>query len=321
MTTPDYTSLLDDDVRAFISNSRSFYPDRGQPPTLTERRSDFEAVCAGFAVPYPEGLKIYDTKIANGQRPIAVRWYLPTDSDSKLLDTTPIVVYFHGGGFVLGGLESHDSILADLAHSTGLTVMAVDYALAPEHRFPAACKDALKSVKSCLSKSAFQQIILAGDSAGAWLAAYVAQHLSQQKRQQLLGQLLVYPLLGGDVTKGTYVTHKDAPLLTTQDIIWFYQQFFGPETTTWPKGPLIETAFGELPPTVIFAAEYDPLHDDGLAYARAITSAGGKAVCRSEKGLVHGYLRGRHTVKRIKESFTQMIAALQHLANQSWPYS
>ena len=321
MTAPDYTSLLDDDVRAFISNSRSFYPDRGQPPTLTERRSDFEAVCAGFAVPHPEGLKIYDTKIANGQRPIAVRWYLPTDSDSKLLDTTPIVVYFHGGGFVLGGLESHDSIVADLAHSTGLTVMAVDYALAPEHRFPAACEDALKSVQSCLNKGTVRQIILAGDSAGAWLADYVARHLSQQRELQLLGQLMVYPLLGGDMTKGSYVIHKDAPLLTTQDIIWFYQQFFGPDTATWPIGPLMETTFSELPPTIIFAAEYDPLHDDGLAYARAITAAGGKAVCISEHGLVHGYLRGRHSVNRIKDSFTQMIAALRHLAKQSWPYS
>ena len=123
------------------------------------------------------------------------------------------------------------------------------------------------------------------------------------------------------MTKGSYVIHKDAPLLTTQDIIWFYQQFFGPDKTTWPIGPLMETAFSELPPTVIFAAEYDPLYDDGLAYARAITAAGGKAVCISEHGLVHGYLRGRHSVNRIKDSFTQMIAALRHLAKQSWPYS
>ena len=321
MNAPDYTYLLDDEVKAFISKTRSFYPDRGQPPNLAEKRADFEAVCAGFAVPYPEGLNIYDTKIANGHRPIAVRWYLPAGCSAKIAVVTPVIVYFHGGGFVLGGLESHDSIVADLAHGTGLTVMAVDYALAPEHRFPAACEDALKSVQSCLNKGSIRQIILAGDSAGAWLAAYVAKHLSQQKELQLLGQLLVYPLLGGDISKGSYVKYKDAPLLTRQDIIWFYQQFFGPDTATWPIGPLMETTFSELPPTIIFAAEYDPLHDDGLAYARAITSAGGKAVCISEEGLVHGYLRGRHSVNRIKESFTQMIAALRHLAKQNWPYS
>ena len=157
MTAPDYTSLLDDEVRTFISNTRSFYPDRGQPPTLAERRADFEAVFAGFAAPHPEGLNTYDTKIANGQRPIAVRWYLPTGSVAKIADITPVVIYFHGGGFVLGGLESHDSIVADLAHGTGLTVMAVDYALAPEHRFPAACEDALKSVQSCLNKAQFDR--------------------------------------------------------------------------------------------------------------------------------------------------------------------
>ena len=315
MTTPDYELLLDDETKAFITKTLSYYPDRGQPPTIAEMRADYDAMCAGFAAPIPDGLKITNTTIANGSHAIPVRWYHPKGHT----DDRPIVIYFHGGGFVVGGLDSHDSIVADLASEAGLAVMAVDYALAPEHPYPAAADDAMSAVKHIMNTTPNTRVMLAGDSAGAWLAASIAHALARPE-PRLLGQVLIYPTLGGDIKTGSYQTHAQAPMLTTQDIIWYGQQFSGTDQPYRRIGPLTETVFSGLPPTVIFAATCDPLYDDGPAYEKLIRSAGGKAICRKEDGLVHGYLRGRREVQKIADSFAALTDALRHLADQKWPY-
>ena len=315
MTDPDYDKLLDEETKAFIATTKEFYPDRGQPPTVAEMRADYEAMCAGFAAPHPAGLSVRDSNIANGHHAIPVRWYRPATPT----DRQPVMIYFHGGGFVVGGLDSHDSIVADLAAGANLAVMAVDYALAPEAPYPAALDDAMTAVRHLL-KTTDTPFILAGDSAGAWLAASVA-HALRRPEPRLIGQILIYPTLGGDITTGSYKTHADAPLLSTEDIIWYGQQFIGPDQPYRRVGPLVETDFGHLPPTVIFAAACDPLYDDGPAYEQTITKAGGKAVCQTEAGLVHGYLRGRYQVQKIADSFARITAAGRALANKDWPYS
>ena len=315
MTDPDYDQLLDEETKAFIAKTQSYYPDRGQDPTVAEMRADYEAMCAGFAVAYPDGLRRQDTVIANGSHSIPVRWYTP----EAAAETGPLLIYFHGGGFVVGGLDSHDSICADLAHGTGLTLLAVDYALAPEHPYPAALNDARDAVRYILKTQPDRHILLAGDSAGAWLAASVA-HQMKQSAPRLIGQVLIYPTLGGDITAGSYLTHANAPLLSRDNIIWYGQQFFGTEQPWHRIGPLGETDFTALPPTVIFAAACDPLYDDGPAYAQAVTASGGKAVCITAEGLVHGYLRGRHQVQKIADSFAQMTTACRALGDGVWPY-
>ena len=158
----------------------------------------------------------------------------------------------------------------------------------PWSAYPAALEDAMSAVSHVL-KTTDVPFILAGDSAGAWLAASVA-HALNRPEPRLIGQILIYPTLGGDIRTGSYKSHADAPLLSTEDIIWYGQQFMGDQPHQ-RMGPLVETDFEHLPPTVIFAATCDPLYDDGPAYVRQICAAGGKAVCQTEDGLVHGYLR------------------------------
>ena len=315
MTKPDYELLLDDETKAFIARTQSYSADRGQPPTVAEMRADYDAMCAGFAAPHPDGLNVQDSTIANGSHFIPVRWYRPDSTAAG----TPVIVYFHGGGFVVGGLDSHDSIVAELAHGSGLDTVAVDYALAPEHPYPAAAEDAMSAVRHVLRTKPDSGLILAGDSAGAWLAASVAHQLGTAE-PRLIGQVLIYPTLGGDIRHGSYVTHAHAPLLTTDDIIWYGRQFVGPDQPYRRIGPLCETGFDHLPPTVIFAAACDPLHDDGPAYARKLAEAGRQAVCITEDGLVHGYLRGRYQGKKIADSFARIIAACRALSDGDWPY-
>ncbi len=315
MSEPDYDLLLDDETKAFIAQTQSYYPDRGQPPTVAEMRADYDAMCAGFAAPRPDRLTIKDTSIANGSHPLPVRWYQPAGQP----EDGPVMVYFHGGGFVVGGLDSHDSIVADIAAGAGLAVMAVDYALAPEYPFPAALEDALSAVRHILRTGPDRPVLLAGDSAGAWLAASVSHQVGRPE-PRLAGQVLIYPTLGGDITTGSYKTHAHAPLLTTADILWYGQQFIGPDQPFRRVGPLCEAKFTDLPPTVIFAAACDPLYDDGPAYARKLAAAGGQAWCQTEDGLVHGYLRGRRQVQKIADSFERIIAACIALKDGVWPY-
>jgi len=332
MSGTKYDQLLDAEVLAFIARTTSCYPKRSAPPDLQEMRSDYEQMCAAFAVPYPAGLTTKDDMIepiADSSDTIPVRWYYPAD----IKQGQPAILYFHGGGFVVGSLASHDSICADLAAGAEMDLMAVDYALAPEHRYPAALEDALAATRYFCDAFPGRAFLLAGDSAGAWLAASVAHRLAG-KQPGLLGQLLIYPTLGGDVTRGSYIEHGNAPLLSRENILWYSQQFWGYSQqfrdtdqqfrdTDQPDkqpGPLSETEFSCLPPTVIFSARCDPLCDDGPAYAKLIIQAGGKAHCSIEEGLVHGYLRGRYSSEKIANSFLGMQAACRALKAEDWPY-
>ena len=190
MTDPNYELLLDEETKAFITATQSYYPDRGQAPTIAEIRADYEAMCSGFAAPHPAGSgarlilqSTHDSSLANGCHAIPLRWYRPEAATAS----QPVMIYFHGGGFVVGGLDSHDSIVADLAAGTNLAVMAVDYALAPEAPYPAALEDAMSAVSHVL-KTTDVPFILAGDSAGAWLAASVA-HALNRPEPRLIGQI------------------------------------------------------------------------------------------------------------------------------------
>ena len=318
MSGKKYDQLLDAEVQAFIARTASCYPERSAPPGLQQMRSDYEQMCAAFATPYPAGLTTKDDAIkpiADSSNTLPVRWYYP----ANIKQGQPAILYFHGGGFVVGSLDSHDSICADLAAGAEMDLMAVEYALAPEHRYPAALDDAMAAVLYFCEAFPNRAFLLAGDSAGAWLAASIAHRLAG-KQPALLGQLLIYPTLGGDVTTGSYIEHCDAPLLTREKIIWYGQQFWGTDQLNNQKGPLLETEFSYLPPTVIFSARCDPLCDDGPAYARQIIQSGGKAHCYIEEGLVHGYLRGRYSSKKIADSFLRMQAACCALKAEDWPY-
>jgi acetyl esterase len=310
-----YEAILDPEVAAFIAKTASCYPEREEPPTISQIREDYEAMCAQFAAPHPAGLQVADTVMdAQGLPPILLRWYRPPDANSL-----PALIYFHGGGFVMGGLESHDSICADLSFDAGLEVMAVDYRLAPEHPFPAALKDVAAAVEYFCATQPGRPFLLAGDSAGGWLAARLSHQL-RGSQACLLGQLLIYPALGGDVDKGSYLVHAGAPMLTRGDILSYSQHFWGTENPALQDGPLVQKDFSALPPTLIFAASCDPLCDDGPAYAAKIKAAGGRAECVVEDGLVHAYLRGRKEASKIKDSFTRIVEAARALSRSDWPH-
>lgn len=290
-----YPELTDPGIVDFLEEGEKLYPADAVNFTMAEQRAFYDTYCAHFAGQRPPGLHIEDFKVDD----IPCRRYTPPNPKAKLL-------YLHGGGFVVGGLESHDSICADLADQAGVEVIAVEYRLAPEHPFPAAfddCWTVLQSLKSC---------IVAGDSAGGCLAAALCLKSRDQNGPEIKGQVLIYPGLGGDLTQGSYITQANAPGLSTKDTI-YYRDIYKGGGHKYAE-PLRETNFEGLPPAFLVAAHHDPLHDDCEAYAAKLRAAGVEATVRDEPELVHAFLRARTMSQPAAKSFAAIVAAIKGFA-------
>ena len=296
-----YPSLIDAPTWAFIDATNAAYPADAIGLDIAGQRRVYDAMCAVFRQPRPPGVSVTDAPLGG----VPTRCYTAGPSPAT-------VVYFHGGGLVVGGLDSHDDVCAEICAATGLQVVSVDYRLCPEHPYPAAFDDALAATRVVAASGA---VILAGDSEGGALAASVA-HALRGGDARVLGQVLIYPGLGGPIEAGSYVTHARAPMLTTEDVR-FYRSLRhrrddpGPDPTA---AALQDSDFTRLPPTAIFAAECDPLCDDAPLYRDRILAAGGRATATIEPGLVHGYLRARHSVPRARDSFARITAAIAAMA-------
>ena len=304
----DYSTIIDKETWQFIHKSARFYPESVAQMSIVEQRRVYDAMCRAFAVGRPRNIKVADSRTGT----IGLRHYTVGGGSAR-------IVYFHGGGFVMGGLESHDDVCAEICVATGYDLISVDYRLAPEHLHPAMFEDALAATRYVLEMDRLP-LLLCGDSAGGNLAAAVA-HALRGKTSEIAGQLLIYPSLGGNLASGSYISHAAAPMLSRDDIIFFEKiRAKGQPPQDDPTfAPLLDTEFSGLPPTIVISAECDPLSDDGYNYCQQIAAAGGKTLWINERGLVHGFLRGRHTVTRAKRSFARVTGALHDLGRGIWP--
>jgi acetyl esterase len=302
MPAPDYQSLIDAPTWDFIHRTEAAYPPDTATLTIADQRRIYDGMCRAFFRGYPPGVTAEDRAIGG----VPCRVY-PGQGPAT-------VIYLHGGGFVVGGLHSHDDVCAEIRAATGLTVIAVDYRLSPEHLHPAAFDDACAVVRAVPG-----DLVLAGESAGGNLAAAAAHALRDPR---LLGQVLIYPGLGGDRSHGSHVVHAQAPMLTAADLDFYAGIRHGgarPPAGDPTVSPLQDKDFSRLPMTLAIGAECDPLHDDAPAYAAAIRAAGGRARAVTARGLVHGYLRARATVPRAAESFALITSTIAAFAEGRWP--
>ena len=308
----NYQQRLDAETWAFIDKTNSFYPAGTVDLTLGEQRTLYDRMCRAFHAGHPQGVSAETSAIETPARAIPIRRYRAGQGDRRAL-----VLYFHGGGFILGGLDSHDDVCAELCGRTGYEVVSVDYRLAPEHLHPAAFDDAMAAFEWAAQDG--RAVVLAGDSAGGNLAAAVS-HASRGHPRPPVGQVLIYPGLGGDMSRGSYLTHAEAPMLTTSDIRFYGATRTGGADRTGDitLAPLADADFANLPPSVIVTAECDPRASDGLAYCERITAAGGRCLWVEEPGLVHGYLRARHMVGRARTSFSRIVEAVGALGRGEW---
>lgn len=308
----DYGTLIDAETWAFIERTNSFYPPETTSFTIHEQRAVYDRLCRAFFAGYPAGVTAETTAIRTPAHAVPIRIYR-----SATPDPAAVVLYCHGGGFILGGLDSHDDLCAELCDRTGYELVSVDYRLAPEHLHPAPLDDAIAVLEWATSNYG-RPVVVVGDASGGTLAAGLS-HVTRGSHNVPVGQVLVYPGLGGDVTRSSYVRHANAPMLALRDVLYYYDIRGGrPEDPT--RLPLLDTDFSRLPPTVIVTAECDPLSSDGESYRDRIRAAGGRAWWHEEPGLVHSYLRGRHMIRRAAESFARIADAVVMLGKADWRF-
>lgn len=297
---------LDEEIVAYIEKCDALCPAADGKLDVARTRARYLAMCAAFEAPIPDGIEVEDRMLTGRQGVIPVRTYTPAD-----YATNYSVIYYHGGGFVVGNLDSHNSLCAEIADACGCRVTAVDYRLAPEHAHPAAYEDALDAFLALDSG----KTVVAGDSAGATLSAAVC--ITQRKQQQApAGQVLIYPWLGGDLHDlESYHTNSDAPGLTTQDLQDYCAlRCRGEAPRDDPTFyPLAQQDFSGVAPCIALAAEHDPLFDDAGYYVDRLGEAGVDASLHIDHGLIHGHLRARHTSPKVARSFSRVCSAIRQL--------
>jgi acetyl esterase len=226
----------------------------------------------------------------DGSPPVHVRRYEPGDQPVGLL------VFFHGGGWTIGSLATHDGTCRRLASLTGLAILAVDYRLAPEHPWPAAVEDALATYRwardDAPDRLGTTIVGVAGDSSGGNLAALVCLRLRDASEPQPSLQVLIYPNTDLTFAQPSVVEKATGWGLTAEGARWFAEQWVpDPARRSDPRvSPLLEPDLTGLAPAVVVTAEHDPLRDEGNAYAEQLAAAGVPVLHRVEAGLEHGFL-------------------------------
>ena len=213
--------------------------------------------------------------------PVPMRAYRPSG------DSAATLVFFHGGGFVIGDLDSYDAQCRTLCSRVGVTVISVDYRLAPEHPFPAGVEDALAAFDWVVAHEP-GPFVVGGDSAGGNLSAVTAQ----ERRDQLVAQLLIYPAADLANEYPSMEENGEGLFLTRDDMDWFHHHYLGDDEAlrSDPRAsPLLAEDLSGLPPALVYTAQYDPLRDAGDAYAEALEAAGVKVIHRRFEGLIHGF--------------------------------
>ena len=273
--------------------------DKGIPPTHTLTPAQARALYSerrAFTQPEPPAVgALRDLEARGPAGPIPLRSYRPLGSIAG--QALPVLVYYHGGGWVIGDLDTHDTLCRQLANQSGCAVIAVDYRLAPEHRFPAAVDDALAATRWVQQNAAALQvdpkrIAVGGDSAGGNLAAVVALAARDAADLPIAFQLLIYPAT--DQRRGwpSHTSNGEGYLLTKASMDYYHAHYMADAAhdTDWRASPLLAASHAGLPPALVLTAGYDPLRDEGLQYAHALSAAGTRATLVNFEREVHGFI-------------------------------
>lgn len=258
-----------------------------------------------------------DIAIPCENRDLAARIYRPQNTENEIL---PALIYFHGGGFVLGGIKSHDKMLAQLCSQSKIVIISVAYRLAPETMFPGAVEDAQEST-DWIAKNAIHlnidstKIAIGGDSAGANLAT-VYCHLNRERRDFTpYFQILIYPSIIGNDTSVSRKLFSENLLLTKEVLKWFHQQYIGKNQENDPRFNVMNsTDFSNLPPAYILTGGFDPLRDEGQLYARKLAESGVPVKHSCYTDMFHGFINYGH-LQQSKDAVTECAKILNGVMN------
>ncbi len=278
--------------------------------TPLELRAQYESQTG--LLPGEPVARVEDVTLRGPAGGIRARLYVPEGGEQG-----PGTVFFHGGGWVIGNLDTHDGTARKLANAAGGPVVSVDYRLAPEHRFPAAAEDCYAALQAVAADPArfgidAGRICVAGDSAGGNLAAAVALMARDRDGPAVAAQALVYPVIDSDFDRPSYRDNAEGYLLTRDVMRWFWDQYV-PEADRRRDpyvSPLAADSLAGLPPALVITAEYDPLHDEGDAYARRLEAEGVRTTLSRYEGMIHGFVSFADVVDGGKRAVAELGAFL-----------
>jgi acetyl esterase len=266
--------------------------------------------------------KIEDFDIPGPDSTIPARLYV---ADGTGDSPTPGMIFIHGGGFMIGDLESHDSLCRQLANHGDCRVIAIDYRLAPEHKFPASVDDAIAATTwICENAEIFNidadRIAIGGDSAGGNLSAVVCNHFARNNGPKLAFQLLIYPATDRTVETDSLRDLKEGVNLDEKVLDYFYDGYFGGIDTD-PSDPRISPALSTghqgVPPAHIVTAEYDPLRDEGRAYYDILKAAGIEASYHCYPGMMHNFVQQTGVVTNARLAVEEIACIMKKALNQA----
>jgi acetyl esterase len=266
-----------------------------EPPEVSE--------VGNFACPGPNG-------------PIPLRYYRPIDVDKK--DVLPVLVFYHGGGWVIGDLDTHDVVCRTLANNSGCAVVSVDYRMGPEFKFPAAIEDAYAALVWVVEEAKHlrvdaERLAVGGDSAGGNIAAVVALLARDAGKPAIKFQLLIYPATNMAMETESHKNFATGHLLTHSSMTWFQLMYLnGPaDCEDWRASPLKAPSLANLPRSYVVVAGNDPLRDEGVAYAQALQAAGNVVQFREFPGTIHGFITMGKVLPQANEALAEMGAVLK----------
>lgn len=287
--------MLHPQARALLD----FIEQRGVPPTHTlspEEARRFYRERRFFTQPDPASVaEVRDLRADGPAGTIPLRLYRPLTASAGT--RLPALVYYHGGGWVIGDLETHDTLCRELSNASGCAVVAVDYRLAPEHRFPAAVDDCLAATRWVRTHAASlgidaERIAVGGDSAGGNLAAVICIAARDAGDLPIRFQLLIYPATDGRRSAPSHASNGEGYLLTRDTVRYFHDHYIDhPDLDLdWRASPLLHPDLSRLPPALVITAGFDPLRDEGAQYAQALTEAGNSAGYICFERQIHGFI-------------------------------
>ncbi|MHB1131802.1 MAG: alpha/beta hydrolase [Chloroflexota bacterium] len=308
---------LDPQVRWLVDQVATLnLPPNDQLSPADARANAVQRACFLKGVPIKMG-RIEDRVIPGPERPLAVRIYWPQGEEAA----RPVMMFYHGGGWVICDIETHDHVCRALARESGAIVVSVSYRLAPENQYPAAAEDCYAALEWAAANAESLggdplRLGVAGDSAGGNLSAVVAQMARDRSGPRLGIQVLIYPVTNYGFETPSYEENGEAPMLTRADMVWFWNHYLGdPARGAEPyASPLRAEDCSGLAPALVITAQYDPLRDEGRAYAERLRSAGVPAHYSEYPGQVHAFVSrwyvldaGKAAIKEAGQAIKQAL--------------
>ena len=271
---------------------------------------------AGRKALSPDPMPISETRdvaIPGPGGPIPARLYR-----SATTGALPVLVFFHGGGWVVGNIDSHEAMCRHIANRAECAVLSIDYRMGPEHKFPAAVEDCLAATAWAADNAAAlgvdpARLAVGGDSAGGNLAAVVSLLARDKGAPRIAYQVLIYPATDAAMRHDSIARYAEGYVLTRATMHWFYEQYLRTpnDAADWRVSPLLASDLSRLPPAYVLTAGYDPLCDEGDAYAARLATAGVPVTHRRFPGQVHGFVTNGRVIRAAETALDEIAAALK----------